>query len=281
MSSPHEPRPRVLPWAALALTLLLVLRSLGLLLAQVQLASGAAFGDLEALATGPSLDFVADTQALLTMWQEAATVAPVKALIRWTTGAYTGVDLVFAGVYAILLVQLWRRVRGHLPAYPQGSEAEWSRLRRWAHLASLPYLAVAAAGADVVEDVLRLTMVLRATGGHAIPGWLIWLSWLATTAKFALLAVFAVFLVVLVADTRKLRAWLKRMWWATWRLRVAVAAVGLFAGALLFDVTGQAIDLVRRWVDSRADLFGGVLTVLGSALLGLAAWLMARRLVLA
>ncbi|NUR25119.1 MAG: hypothetical protein HOV83_04600, partial [Catenulispora sp.] len=112
-----EPLPRLLPWATLALTCYLVLRAVGGLLTEVQLASGAAFGDLEGLASGPSLDFVGDTRALLAVWQAAAQSPATAALIAWTARAYTFVDLLLIFAYAMLLIRLGKRVHRHLPAY--------------------------------------------------------------------------------------------------------------------------------------------------------------------
>ncbi|WP_027344765.1 hypothetical protein [Hamadaea tsunoensis] len=274
-----EPLPRVLPWATLALTVYLVLRAVGGLLTEVQLASGSTFGDLEGLASGLSLDFVADTRALLAVWQAAAQTPATAALIAWTTRAYTFADLLFMAAYAMLLIRLGARVRGHVPAY--ASRDGWSRLRIWAHDVRLPYLVLAAVGFDLLEDVARLVMVERTVAGWSVPTWLVWASWVCTTLKFAALGAFAVFLVVLLLDTGRLKVWLRNGGWALWRLRVAVVAVALYAALLLLDPTGQARDLVRRWVGGPADLVAGVLTVLAAAVLGLAAWLLTRRLVLA
>ncbi len=92
----NEPRvPALLPWLTLAITLLLSLRSLGGLLAEVQV-SGAASGGMESLANGLSLDVIADTKALQETWH-ADTRSHL--VISWTALAYTWVDVAFAASY--------------------------------------------------------------------------------------------------------------------------------------------------------------------------------------
>ncbi|MBB5872655.1 hypothetical protein F4553_006089 [Allocatelliglobosispora scoriae] len=271
----------VLPWLVLGATLLLVLRSIGTLLAQVQLASGPSFGDLEAIASGPSFDFVGDTRELLGTWKQAALESDsAYYLIAWAARAYTIGDTIFIAVYTVLLVQLWRRVRTHLPANIEDSRATWTRLRQAAHRKYLPYLAIGGAAADVIENTLRLIMVERAIGQRSVPDVLIVFSWISTTAKFGLLVAFGVLVAVLLLDTGLLRQWLRRAGWALWRLRVAFAAATLYVLILLADATGQAVDLVRRWVDDASGILVGVFSILAALLLGLVIWIQARRVVL-
>src|SRR3954462_10825321 len=68
--APSDPRgakrlPLVLPWAVLGLTLYLVERSVGALLAQVQLTSDATYGGIESLASGIGAGVVARTPGRL------------------------------------------------------------------------------------------------------------------------------------------------------------------------------------------------------------------------
>ncbi len=269
--------PVVLPWITLAITLWLVLRSLGALLAQVQI-SGASAGQIESLASGVSLNFVDSTRALLQTWHDA--IASHE-LILWTARAYTAVDVVFIFVYVTLLIQSWRRLRSHQPSVLPGVPVNLSVLQRLAH-ARLAWILVAlAAVADAAENGLRLSMVERTIADLTVSDALIIGSWVATTLKVALIGTFVALLVVLLRDSTLLRTWLRRTLWAIWRLRAPLIATAVFVAALLGDATGQTVDLSRRWVDDWTAMAGGLLAIVGSLLLGLTVWLIARRVVLA
>ncbi len=278
---PTPPRrlPAVLPFAVVGAILYLILSSLGGLLNQVQLATGT-FGAMESLASGFGPGMVDRTQSLLATWTLASADPRTHDLIVWTARAYTIVDTLFLVMYATVLVRLWQRVRLHLPAGAGGDPTTRNRLRRTAYWRRGPILAVAAAVADATENALRQVMVERAVAGVGVPDWLIQLSWAMTTAKLVLVVSALVLLVVLLHDTGLLVVWARRTSRALWRLRIVVVAVGLYLALLLADPTGQAIDLARRWVDDATSLWGAVLVFAGSLLLGLAAWLYARRVVL-
>ena len=269
--------PILLPWAVLALTLWLVLRSLGAQLAHVQV-SGASSGDMESLASGLSLDFVDDTKALLQTWHDS-----VKShlLIQWTARGYHAVDVVFIGAYVTLLLQAWRRLRQHQPAVLSGAPTNLTVLQRLAHARTAWILVAVAAFADLAENVLRQTLIELTLADQPVSDLLIVGSWVATTLKFAFLGVFVGLLVVLLIDSTLWRTWLRRTIWALWRLRAPLLATGVFVALLLADATGQAVDLTRRWADDWGALAGGLFALIGSVLLGLTVWLLARRVVLA
>ncbi len=274
----NEPRvPALLPWLTLAITLLLSLRSLGGLLAEVQV-SGAASGGIESLANGLSLDVIADTKALLETWHADTRSHPV---ISWTALAYTWVDVAFVAAYVVLLLQCWRRVRRHQPRVLTEIPANLSVLRRFAHWRYAWILVPLAAIADLTENGLRWLLIDRALAGNGVDTGIIVGSWAATTIKFALLGAFTAALVVLLLDSTLVRTWLGRTLWSLWRLRIPLLATAAFVVLLLADATGQAVDLARRWADDSLALVGGGFALGGSLLLGLTVWLVARRVVLA
>ncbi len=278
LSTHNEPKtPALLAWLVLAITLWLALRSLGGLLAEVQV-SGAASGGMESLASGLSLDVVADTKALLETWHAATGSHRV---ISWTALAYTWLDVSLVVAYSILLLQCWRRVRRHQPPVLKDVPVNLTVLRRFAHWRLAWILVPFAAFADLAENGLRWVLVDRALRGHDVDNGLIIGSWTATTMKFALIGAFVAVLVVLLLDSTLLRTWLWRSLWSLWRLRVPLVATALFVVLLLADATGQAVDLARRWADDGWALAGGGLAFVGSLLLGLTVWLVARRVVLA
>src|SRR5574342_335374 len=94
----EEALPVLLPWAVLALTLAMVLRSLDALLGQVQIAD-AVSGGMESLASGLGLGVIDDTRALLQTWYDSTSA---HRLVLWTARAYTGVDVVYSLVLATL-----------------------------------------------------------------------------------------------------------------------------------------------------------------------------------
>ncbi|MFI7542875.1 hypothetical protein [Actinoplanes sp. NPDC049599] len=276
------PLPWVLTLAVLALTLLLVLRSIGALLAQVQLTSGNSYGGMESVGGGLTTDFVARTQALLEVWREAAAgSAGTRTLIARTAVTYTYLDMVFLVVYAALVVLVWRWLRA-LPGCQQRRDTSGpNRLRHWAWWPRWWLLPLVLAACDAVENLVRLVIVLRTVDGAAVPGWLIWASWVPTTLKLLLFAICVVLLLVLLLDSGIPGTWWRGVGWALWRLRVAVLATVLYVAVLLVDPTGQAIDLARRWLNDPVNAVAGVLALLAAGLLGFATWLTARRVVLA
>jgi hypothetical protein len=273
--------PLVLPWAVLALALHLVAQSLSGLLAEVQLAADASYGGMESLASGLGGGMVEHTQGLLGTWALAAQANPATHdLIVWTARAYTGVAILLIVVYATVLVMLWRRVRGHLPPERGGDATVLGRLRRAAYWQRGPMIAVAAAVCDAGANALRLYFVDLIVRGDSVPSLLIVVAWTLDTARLVLLVVFALLLAVLLHDTGQLRTWLRRGLRAAWRLRVVVVVVGIYTALLLVDITGQATDLARRWVDDSAGLVQGALVLFGALLFAFSVWLYARRVVL-
>jgi hypothetical protein len=186
---------------------------------------------------------------------------------------------VFLLVYATLLIQVWRWLRGR-PTRRASTGVTANRLQQWAHSDRAYVIIMAAAGCDFLENVLRLVLVRLTVTGKTVETGLIVTSWLATTAKFLLLGICVAMLVVLVCEKLP-AASLTPVLCTLWRLRIGVIAVALFVALLLADPTGQAIDLARRWVGDTHGPIAWALAVTGSVLLGLAVWLMARRVVLA
>ncbi len=274
----NEPRvPAILPWLTLAITLLLTLRSLGGLLAEVQVA-GAASGGMESLANGLSLDVISDTKALLETWYADARARP---LISWTALYYTWVDVAFVGAYVVLLLQCWRRVRRHQPQVLKEIPTNLTVLRKFVHWPYAWILVPLGAIADLTENGLRWLLIDRALTGNSVDTTVIIGSWVATTSKFVFLGAFTAVLFVLLLDSTLLRTWLGRVLWSLWRLRIPLLATAAFVVLLLADATGQAVDLARRWADDGLALVGGGFALVGSLLLGFTVWLVARRVVLA
>ena len=268
----------MLPWLALAITLLLALRSLGRLLAEVQV-SGAASGGMESLASGLSLDVVADTKALLETWHAATDSHRV---ISWTALAYTWLDIAFVVAYSILLLQVLAAGSSSPASGPEGHSGQPDGAAQVRALAACVDSGPTCRDSRTWPrtDSAGYWWIARFVGKDVDNGLIIG-SWTATTMKFALIGAFVAVLVVLLLDSTLLRTWLWRTLWSLWRLRVPLVATAVFVVLLLADATGQAVDLARRWADDGWALAGGGLALVGSLLLGLTVWLVARRVVLA
>jgi hypothetical protein len=276
-----EGLPLVLPWALLALALYLVAQSLSGLLAEVQLAADTSYGGIETLASGFGPEMVAHAQGLLATWALAAQANPATHdLIVWTVRAHTIVSFLLIVAYAMVLAALWRRVRRHLPSSAGNDATVLGRLRRAAYWQRGSLIALAAAACDAGANALRLYFVEQAVSGSTVPSLAIVAAWTLDTARLVLLVIFGMLLAVLLHDTGRVWVWLRRGWRAAWRLRVVVVVVGIYAALLLLDITGQATDLARRWVDDSTGLIAGALVLAGSLLLGFSVWLYARRVVL-
>jgi hypothetical protein len=273
--------PLTLPWAVLTLALYLVARSLSALLSEVQLAADPSYGGIETLANGFGADTLAHTQGLLATWALAAQANPAtRDLVVWTARAHTIVSFLLIVAYAMVLVTLWRRLGRHLQPRVGHDATILGRLRRAAYSQRGPMIAVVAAACDAGANGMRLYFVEWTVSGATVTSLSIVVAWALDTARLVLLVAFATLLAVLVHDTGQLRTWLRRGLHAAWRLRVVVVVVGIYAALLLVDVTGQATDLARRWLDDSTGLVAGALAVAGSLLLGFSVWLYARRVVL-
>lgn len=280
--------PGVVSWVVATLMLLMVTRGIGALLSEVQLATGDVFGGMGSLATGFHGDVVTRTQALLAVWREAADSSEKSShLIERTAGFFTGADLLLLTASVGLIAAVWRRLMNH-PTGRSATDGRWSQLRtlsrgrRW----WVPVAAVA--GFGTVQIIVRAVVVRYALHNQPRPdsaisaalNAAIYAVWAAATLKVLALGLCVLLLVALLYDTGLIEQWWKPTLKALWRLRLAVAASVLYLGLLVGDPTGQALDLVRRWLDNGYTLVGGVLALVGSAALGWAIWLVARRIVL-
>src|SRR5262249_4967369 len=159
----------------------------------------------------------------------------------------------------------------------------WELFQRLAQSPKVVWLPVAAAVADVVEDGIRLWLIwhaFRSVDGSA-PTAVVGGAWLATFLKFGLLALSVIALLMLVRDCGLVRGTWGSIWWSIRRLRVAIGATLIYVALVVGDPTGQAADLIRRWLDSWGDALVGLSAVVGAAALGFTVWLITRRIVLA
>ncbi|MFI7601374.1 hypothetical protein [Actinoplanes sp. NPDC049681] len=264
------------------LTVHAMIRAVGSLLQQVQQSGSDLFGGMETLGSGllPAPAFQR-TQSLLRVWHESyVAYHPVKATILDTSRLYTVLDLILIVLYTVLLAGLIRYLRPVTAPGPAGPDERFAVLRQVAGSSAAFWLPIAAAAADLAEDGLRYWLIANAfgDGDGSAPGWVVGLSWFCTTAKFVLIALSI--LVVVALGHGRLVNW-RQARWALWRLRVPVGAVLFFVALVLGDPTGQADDLIRRWLDSWWNALTGVAAIAGAMLLGLTVWLVTRRVVLA
>ena len=264
------------------LTTYAMIRAVGTLLRQVQQSGSDLFGGMETLGSGllpaPALQ---RTQSLLRVWHESyAAYPPVQATILDTARLYTGLDLILIVSYTVLLAGLIWYLRPATRPAPAGPDERFALLRQVAASRAAFWFPIAAAVVDVTEDILRYWLIANAFGGGdgSAPGLVVCAAWFCTTLKYVLIGLSV--LVVVALGHERLAGW-RVARWALWRLRVPSGAVLLFVALVLGDPTGQADDLIRRWLDSWWNALTGVAAITGAVLLGLTVWLVTRRVVLA
>ncbi len=249
------------------------LRAMDNLMSMVQ-QSGQSSGGVEAIASGLPIGLVERTTDLLQAW--AATSTETRSLLNGAMGAYFWVDLLFCVAYLMLLWAVWRKVR---PV--EGGQTSPSPL--FALVKSVRWWLLVPIGlADLFENSARWCLFTLVDVPEKVPpGWLVWLSWIFTVLKFGLLLLVVAALVEGARVKVPWSQWRRGIGRGLWRLRVGVAGVVLFTALMLLEQTGQALDLVRTWSQGWQGAEAAAAAVGGAALLGLAAWFAARRLVLA
>ncbi|MEV6825963.1 hypothetical protein [Amycolatopsis sp. NPDC051102] len=269
----------VVRWFVVSVALWFALRAMNGLLGGVQV-DGLVSGDVESIAWGSPAGVVDRTTALLQTW---AAPGPARGLVTAVMLAYFAVDLVFIAGYVLLLRELYKRVQEFA-----GVAAPYS-------LSPLHFLTTLTARgrtvlvcvigvADLAENVTRLALYLQVGSPGVRAGTvLVVVAYACTVVKFGGILLVAWSVVEWLrsgAFRAELRNRLRVLGRSLWRLRLAVAAAGLFAVLVLFEPTGQVSDLVRRWADDGAFPWTPAVAAFGVLQLGGVVWWTTRRLVL-
>jgi hypothetical protein len=267
-----------------ALTLYWVLGSIGSLLKQVQRSGSDLFGGMESLGSGLlPMPAVQRTQSLLQVWHESSLDSPGVGKTIWTTSVlYTTVDLLLIVCYVLLLRGICRWLVELKPTEDAKFGVRWQLFQRLAGSRAAVWLPVAAGIADLAEDGIRFSLIWNAfrSGDGRAQTEVVTAAWIATTTKFGLLVLSVVVILLLIRDRGVARGHFGMIRWALWRLRIPIGATLVFVALLLGDPTGQAADLIRRWIDSWPNALIGVAAIIGAGLLGFTVWLITRRIVL-
>ncbi len=204
---------------------------------------------------------------LLKVWRDAGGIADAA------VSAHLLVDtLLFIPAYAVLLGLLLQRARRALPQSIRRGELG-TAAAKW------PWVLGLVVVADLFENGLRMFVVW----GDNTSWLLLHAAWVSTMAKWLFLALALGLLTALVARAGReiqVRAKWLPVGYALWRVRVPCVLIAAWAAFLLFDPTGQAPDLFRRWLDGGGLVLQLVGTLVASAVFGLAAWMTVRRVVL-
>jgi hypothetical protein len=238
-------------WLALGLCATVAMGAINDLLKMIQ-SNGNEAGGVESIGWGSLNGLEMRTISILRSWDGNRSLA---GSLIWT---YTLVDFAFIAVYIPLLFVVFRKL-GVPKVFTLGG---------------LAVMAAADAGENIARYALfRLGHATDLTFPHS---WLIWLSFWLTVLKFL-----APLVLLLSALERRRELWAQFapavgvLWRILWRLRTSVLAVAVFAGILMFEPTGQAVELVRSWSDP-----GGTWALLVSVAMAIVLGLVARQMAL-
>ncbi|WP_410614112.1 hypothetical protein [Amycolatopsis sp. lyj-109] len=251
---------------------MLAMGAMNSLLASAQVVNQQA-GGVESLAWRlPPGDMVEDTRSILKAWADG----DLHDLTSRLMVTYFIADLVYIGLYCLIIWRVWTVVRAKIKQFPPPKPTRLKRLatsERNARVLLLGLLTVF----DLAENSLR--MVLFHKGPTVAEPW-IWVSFGFTSAKWlTVLFIAAVLLDCLRSPQLRNRLWdnTRRLLKVLWRARVATAAVALFTGLVLLEPTGQVNDLLRQWIDA---FNVGVFAIAAACALGIGARLSVRELLL-
>jgi hypothetical protein len=255
---------RVPPLLVAATAAFLALGQVDGLLRRLQSENASASG-LQSLVLGwPNGELFARARGVIEFWHSGGRHGFVERCVV----TYTLLDVLFIALYSSLALVVLYRLCGTSTA---GADAGWLSRQARAPLGCV----LALAAVDLIEDALLLAVATRRLPGTDA----VLLTCLAATAIKWILVLVVVGLVA--ARLRERSAWFSALvtdtWRSLWALRTPALLSVAFGLLLLGDPTGQASDLLRRWMDSD---WTGAWSIAATGAFGLGLWAAARRILL-